>query len=109
MKLNMYIMELKDYIIGTHQRHFGSIEQNRNSIMAKSYIVKGSEDGPIGVFTSHAKALECACMYVNQSINTLQAEGWEIDKSQYYTCISHPDTSVDANIEVFHTNYNPLT
>lgn len=33
MQLNMYILELKDYIIDTNQRHFGSIEQNRNSKM----------------------------------------------------------------------------
>ena len=77
--------------------------------MSKSYIVKGSEDGPIGVFTSHKRALECAIQYVNQSTDTLEATGWEIDKSLYYTCISHPNTSIGANIEVFHTNYNPLT
>ena len=77
--------------------------------MAKSYMVNGVDDGPLGIFTSHAKALTCAIQYVNNPMESVQSQGWNIDKRIWFTHVSHPESVSIATIEVFITNYNPLT
>tara|TARA_R110000803_G_scaffold101862_1_gene169881 strand:+ start:458 stop:697 length:240 start_codon:yes stop_codon:yes gene_type:complete len=76
--------------------------------MTKSYMVTGSDDGPLGIFTSHAKALTCAVQYVNNPMERVESEGWDIDKGTWATYVSHPKGDSTATIEVFNTNYNPF-
>ena len=66
-----------------------------------SYLVTGSNDGPIGIFTSKPKALECAIAYVKQS-----TDQFTVDSGKYYTSVFTEDT--EASLERFHTNYNPI-
>ena len=76
--------------------------------MSKSYMVVGLDDGPLGIFTSHAKALTCAVQYVSNTMESVQSEGWNIDKGTWCTEVSHHKANTSATIEVFTTNYNPV-
>lgn len=65
--------------------------------MAYAYVVSGSEDGNIGVYGNHKRALQAAIAYVNQTQDP--TEEIEINKiHKFYTSIhgSHTSASVDV-------------
>ena len=69
-----------------------------------SYTVKGSEDGVIGVFTSKKAALQCAKQYClafdSAAVKTT------VDTKAY---VSMSSEQFSAEVERYHTNYNPLS
>ena len=71
-----------------------------------SYVVKGSEDGVIGVFTSRKKAVECGVNYTTQYDSA--DDFCAVRKlSNFYTEVVSDNYT--AEIERFFTNYNPVS
>ena len=67
--------------------------------MAYAYVVKGSEDGNLGVYGNHKRALQAAIAYVNQTQDpTEEMDIRKVHKS--YTSIHGSYTSAD--IETFY-------
>ena len=68
------------------------------SKMAYAYVVKGSEDGNLGVYGNHKRALQAAIAYVNQTQDP--TEEVEIRKvHKFYTSVYGSYTS--AEVETF--------
>ena len=73
--------------------------------MSKSYIVNGSEDGIIAVFTNQNKAIDCAKTYVTKYSENDEPK-CTIEKNKYVIFVAGDHST--ANIEIFYTNSNPF-
>tara|TARA_R110000824_G_scaffold3241_1_gene15376 strand:- start:12375 stop:12605 length:231 start_codon:yes stop_codon:yes gene_type:complete len=73
----------------------------------KLYLVIGSEDGPIGIFSSHSKALVAAIKYANP-FNELDGQELAptVTKTKYVTTVSGRNfveirNDLDLNVDYF--------
>ena len=69
--------------------------------MSYAYVVKGYQDGTIGVFTNKKKAIACGVRYVNSGLSEHeQNTDIEVDARDWIIFIGN-----NAEVEKFHMNY----
>ncbi len=73
----------------------------------KLYLVIGSEDGPIGIFSSHSKALVVAVKYAG-TFNEIDGQEFTptVTKTKYVTTVSGRNfveirNDLDLNVDYF--------
>ena len=75
------------------------------------YVVRGSEDGVLGVFTNKKLACICACKYTETSFKTHYPKACKgVESHYYYDVVGKADQfgCVSAEIQEFNLNNDPI-